>query len=105
MECPLFYLGDGNYEIESALPLDHCGDYIGCIVNVDLHAVRLCPSNFQQYARGYGLVILRVEREIIQKMPAGQYYESLFFKHNDEIMQISFNHPEKEEEFWRVTRL
>lgn len=52
-----------------------------------------------------GMVMLRVEREIMQKMPAGQYYESLFWKHNDEIMQISFNHPENEEEFWRVTRL
>jgi hypothetical protein len=51
------------------------------------------------------MVMLRVEREIMQKMPAGPYYESLFFKHNDEIMQISFNHPENEEEFWRVTRL
>jgi len=52
-----------------------------------------------------GMVMLRVEREIMQKMPAGHYYESLFWKHNDEIMQISFNHPENEEEFWRVTRL
>jgi len=51
------------------------------------------------------MVMLRVEREIMQKMPAGQYYESLFWKHNDEIMQISFNHPENKEEFWRVTRL
>jgi hypothetical protein len=41
----------------------------------------------------------------MQKTPAGQYYESLFWKHNDELMQISSNHPENEEEFWRVTRL
>lgn len=50
-------------------------------------------------------VLLRVETEIMQKTPAGQYYESLFWKHNDELMRISFNHPENEEEFWRVTRL
>lgn len=50
-------------------------------------------------------VLLRAETEIMQKTPAGQYYESLFWKHNDEIMRISFNHPENEEEFWRVTRL
>ncbi len=52
-----------------------------------------------------GMVLLRVEKEIMQKTPAGQYYESLFWKHNDEIMQIAANHPENDEEFWRVTRL
>lgn len=51
------------------------------------------------------LVMLRVEREIMQASPAGQHYESLFFKHNDELMQIARAHPENEEEFWRVTRL
>jgi len=50
-------------------------------------------------------VLLRVETEIMQKTPAGQYYEALFWKHNDELMQISINHPENEEEFWRVNRL
>jgi len=50
-------------------------------------------------------VLLRVETEIMQKTPAGQYYESLFWKHNDELMQISSSYPENEEEFWRVTRL
>lgn len=51
------------------------------------------------------MVMLRVETEIMQKTPAGQYYESLFWKHNDEIMRISAAHPEKDEELWRVTRL
>lgn len=51
------------------------------------------------------LVMLRVEREIMQTSPAGQYYESLFWKHNDELMQIARAHPENDEEFWRVTRL
>ena len=50
-------------------------------------------------------VLLRVEREIMQKTPAGQYYESLFWKHNDELMQIAAQHPENNEEFMRVTRL
>ena len=50
-------------------------------------------------------VLLRVETEIMQKTPAGQYYESLFWKHNDELMQIASQHPENNEEFWRVTRL
>lgn len=51
------------------------------------------------------LVLLRVEREIMQQTPAGQYYESLFWKHNDELMQIARDHPENNEELWRVTRL
>jgi hypothetical protein len=50
-------------------------------------------------------VLLRVETEIMQKTPAGQYYESLFWKHNDELMQIASQHPENNEDFWRVTRL
>lgn len=50
-------------------------------------------------------VLLRVETEIMQKTPAGQYYESLFWKHNDELMRIASQHPENNEEFWRVTRL
>lgn len=52
-----------------------------------------------------GMVLLRVEKEIMQKTPAGQYYESLFWKHNDELMQIAREHPENDAEFWRVTRL
>ena len=50
-------------------------------------------------------VLLRVETEIMQKTPAGQYYESLFWKHNDELMQIAAQHPENNDEFLRVTRL
>jgi hypothetical protein len=50
-------------------------------------------------------VLLRVETEIMQKTPAGQYYESLFWKHNDELMQISSRYPENSEEIWRITRL
>jgi hypothetical protein len=52
-----------------------------------------------------GIVLLRVEREIMQQSPAGRYYESLFWKHNDEIIRIAREHPENDEEFWRVTRL
>lgn len=44
-------------------------------------------------------VFLRVQTEIIQKSPAGQHYESLFWKHNDEILQILNAHPEHREQF------
>jgi len=47
-------------------------------------------------------VFLRVETEIMQKTPAGQYYESLFWKHNDELMRIMRAHPEHNEEFLRA---
>ncbi|HKG54429.1 MAG TPA: hypothetical protein VKB04_09215, partial [Anaerolineales bacterium] len=50
-------------------------------------------------------VLFRVETEIMQKTPAGSYYRSLFWKHSDELVQIFLNHPENEEEFWRVNRL
>jgi hypothetical protein len=50
-------------------------------------------------------VLLRVEKEIMQTTPAGQYYEALFWKHNDELIQIMKAHPEHREEMWRVTRL
>jgi hypothetical protein len=43
-------------------------------------------------------VYLRVEAEIMQKTPAGQYYESLFWKHSDEFVQIMSAHPEHKEE-------
>ena len=49
-------------------------------------------------------VLLRVETEIMQNSPAGQYYESLFWKHNDELMGIASEYSENDEEFWRVTR-
>jgi hypothetical protein len=50
-------------------------------------------------------VLFRVETEIMQKTPAGQYYESLFWKHNDELMQIHSNSPESSRELMRVTRM
>lgn len=40
------------------------------------------------------MVVARVETEIMQKTPAGLYYEGLFWKHNDEVMRISSEHPE-----------
>ena len=33
-------------------------------------------------------VYLRVEREIMQTAPFGQYYESLFWKYNDELCRL-----------------
>lgn len=40
------------------------------------------------------MVVARVETEIMQKTPAGLYYEGLFWKHNDELMRIMSAHPE-----------
>jgi len=51
------------------------------------------------------MVLFRVETEIMQKTPAGQYYESLFWKHNDELMQITSAHPEHAEPFMQATRV
>jgi hypothetical protein len=50
-------------------------------------------------------VLLRVETEIMQKTPAGQYYESLFWKHNDEVMRIMQAHPEHNAIFLQATRV
>ena len=50
-------------------------------------------------------VLIRVESEIMRKTPAGQYYESLLWKHNEEIGQISVSNPENNEELMRVLRL
>jgi len=44
-------------------------------------------------------VFLRVQSEIMQKTPAGQYYEAMFWKHNDELLQILYAHPEHKETF------
>lgn len=51
------------------------------------------------------MVLLRVETEILQKTPAGQYYESLFWKYNDELIEITSKYPEHRVEFSRVTRM
>ncbi len=51
------------------------------------------------------VVLLRVQSEIMQKSPAGQYYESLFWKHNDELMRISSAYPENRLELMRITRM
>jgi hypothetical protein len=36
----------------------------------------------------------RVQSELLQKTPAGQYYESLLWRHGNEICQIMQSHPE-----------
>jgi len=51
------------------------------------------------------LVLLRFETEIMQKTPAGQYYESLFWKHNDELIEIARKYPEHRVDFSNVTRM
>ena len=50
-------------------------------------------------------VYVRVQTEIFQKMPAGQYYESLFWKHNDEVLRIMQAHPEHREVFIQDLRV
>ena len=50
-------------------------------------------------------VFLRVQTEIMQTTHAGQYYESLFWKHNDELMQIMSAHPEHKEKFLNANLL
>ena len=50
-------------------------------------------------------VMLRVESEIMQKTPAGQYYDSLFWRHSEELMQLIDANPGKYEELVRVNRL
>lgn len=50
-------------------------------------------------------VLLRVESEIMQKTPAGQYYESLLWKHNGEIGQLSSKYPENNEKIIDALRL
>jgi hypothetical protein len=39
------------------------------------------------------------------KSPAGQYYEAMFWKHSSEQVQILDDHPEHDEELWRLTRM
>jgi hypothetical protein len=51
------------------------------------------------------VVLLRFETEIMQKTPAGQYYESLFWKHNDELIEIASKYPEHRVDFSNVTRM
>lgn len=73
-----------------------------------LSALLLMQNNSVRAAFGnaHAIVVLyRVETEIMQKTPAGQYYESLFWKHNDELMRIAQSYPERDNNFWRVTRL
>jgi hypothetical protein len=48
-------------------------------------------------------VLLRVRNEIMQKCPAGQYYEALFWKHSSEFNQIFNNHPEHVD--WETLRV
>lgn len=50
-------------------------------------------------------VLLRVEAEVMQKTPAGQYYESLMWKHTAEINQIISAHPENNEKIMSALRL
>jgi len=50
-------------------------------------------------------VYLRLETEIMQKTPAGQYYEALFWKHNDEIMHIMNAHPDHSKDLFNAMLL
>ena len=72
----------------------------GVIFLLQAKSVKATFSNMHAFT-----VLLRVQTEIMQKSPAGQYYESLFLKHNDEIMQIMNAHPEHDDELWNATRI
>lgn len=50
-------------------------------------------------------VLFRVESELMQKTPAGQYYESLMWKHTAEINQIMSAYPENNEKTFHALRL
>jgi len=52
-----------------------------------------------------GIILLRVESEIMQKTPAGQYYEALLWKHTGELNQIFDNYPEKVDPALNTIRL
>lgn len=73
---------------------------IGFILLMQARSVRATFSDMHA-----AMVLLRLETEIMQKTPAGRYYESLFWKHNDEIVEITNAYPEHMIEFSRVTRM
>jgi hypothetical protein len=50
-------------------------------------------------------VLARVDAEILQKTPMGQYYRALLLKHADELVWIMDSHPEHEEVVLHVIRL
>lgn len=50
-------------------------------------------------------VLFRVETEIMQKSHAGRYYESLFWKHNDELIQLRMEKPETYQQFMKTARM
>src|SRR5688572_29031184 len=51
------------------------------------------------------MILVRVQTEIMQKISAGRYYESLFWKHNDELMRIDSEYPESQKMLWDTTFL
>jgi hypothetical protein len=73
---------------------------LSVLILTQVHAVRATFSDMHA-----AMVLLRLETEIMQKTPAGQYYEILFWKHNDELIEITRDYPEHRVEFSRVTRL
>jgi hypothetical protein len=51
-------------------------------------------------------VLFRVDAEIMTKTPASQYYRAMYWRHNDELIQIYiYNHPEKFDHFIEVSVL
>lgn len=49
------------------------------------------------------MVLLRFDTEALQKTPAGQYFESLYWKHNDELIDIARKYPRHAVEFSDAT--
>jgi hypothetical protein len=50
-------------------------------------------------------VLMRFDTDVLQKTPAGQYYEALFWKHDSELTEIARQYPEHRIEFSHVTLL
>ena len=72
---------------------------VGLILS-GVKAVRATVSDMHMIS-----VLLRVESEVMQKTPAGQYYEALMWKHTAEINQIISAHPENNERIISTLRL
>jgi hypothetical protein len=73
---------------------------ISTLFLTQFNTVRAAFSNLHMV-----IVLTRVEREIMQKSPAGQYYESLFWKHNDELIRIGTADRGKFDEMILITRM
>jgi hypothetical protein len=73
---------------------------ISLVLLMQVNSVRATFSDMHT-----AMILLRLETEIMQTTPMGRYYEALFWKHNDELIEITREYPEHQVEFSRVTRM